>query len=268
MLMWTWRLLRDKEWGALSSIGKSPWYMLRAPLLWMMVFGLVDIFYIVPFSQRFFNPLEGKTAQFSLDSAGWRRGKIPQGYVFIRDTVGGTHLLFFTKDCAFQRHIVAEKISLTPTEMICTNSMDIQVHRTPQHVPMLSLPLDQPLQLENQSDHPITMSLGQVNAQIQNTTQASLLLYGRRHYWWSHFFWSLALIPLAPAILLGPSHRYKKMLWTGGAILGCLGLYSFKEILYAMSVTLSHTWHPILLWGPAVCTSVMALVLFFEKKEW
>ena len=119
---------------------------------------------------------------------------------------------------------------------------------------------------DQKNEHPLLLSLSQVNTAMEKTTTPSLLLYARWHYWWSHFFWSLTLVPLAPALLLGQGSRYWKMLWSGCGILGCLTLYLIKEWLYAISIPLAHSWPPLLLWIPCLLTGCLSWIIFFEKK--
>jgi hypothetical protein len=267
MLMFTWRLMAPHEWGSLSSIGRSPWQVIRTPLIWAGFLGLIDLFVIVPLGQQFFNPFEGKQTDIGLHSGGWKKGFTPNGYLFFRETAGQKHILEFTGSSLLVRHVIAPTMNLNNRSIVCFNAWDLQAHRTPAQKDKIMVALSKIVNLKQDNTHPLLLSLAQVHSAMQQDPQSSLLLLGRRHYWWSHFLWSLTLVPLAPALLLGQSSRHWSMLWAGGGMVGCLTLYLIKEWLYALSIPLAHSWPPVLLWVPALLTAVLAWGLLFEKKE-
>jgi lipopolysaccharide export LptBFGC system permease protein LptF len=268
ILMFTWRLMQYHEWEALTSMGYAPWHILRTPMIWIGFLGLMDIFFIVPLAQRFFNPFTHNKTEISLSAKGWLTGKTKDGYLFFQPHGPKAHLIQFTEQSVFVRHIVAPSIVPHAREICCHDAWDIGAHKTPTKKKAICIPLAQNLVLDQPIDHPLLMSLSQINTAIHQKSHPSLLLYARRHYWWGHFFWSLALAPLAMSILVGPSkHRYWKILLAGTGIVGCLMLYLVKEWLYALSIPLSHTWSPLLIWMPSVFTAAIAWGIFFEKKE-
>jgi lipopolysaccharide export LptBFGC system permease protein LptF len=268
MLLFTWHLMHTREWDALTSTGYSPWQIMRVPLIWVSFLGLMDMYFMVPLGQRFFNPFSGNKTEISLVSKEWHIGKTPNGYLFFRNIGPKKHVIQLTNQSVFLRHIISSRMVCCGQELRCSNAWDIQADKTPVQNKEIRIQLAQKLTMSQIQDHPLLMSLAQVNQAIAHQSPPSLLLYSRRHYWWGHFFWSLALVPLAMAILVGPStNRYRKMLLAGIGIVGCLTLYLIKEWLYAISIPLAHSWSPLLLWMPSIFTATFAWGIFFEKKE-
>jgi len=267
MLMFTWRLMRQNEWAGLASMGRSPTQIIGIPLISVVLLGFLDMGVIVPLGQRFFNPFQNKASPISLHSAGWKKGITPSGYLFFRADTDTQHVLEFSKNSSFVQHLIAKKTMVQDRTILCTDLWNIHAHASPQHQKECAIDLAEPIDWDEKNEHPLLLSLSQVNTAMEKSTPPSLLLSARWHYWWSHFFWSLSLVPLAPALLLGQSSRYWKMLWAGCGILGCLTLYLIKEWLYAISIPLAHSWPSFLLWIPCAITLCVSWIILFEKNE-
>lgn len=267
MLTFTWHLISHHEWNALSSIGRSPWNILRTPIIWASLLGLADLWFIVPMGQQFFNPFETGKSDISLISSKWKKGLTTDGYVFFNLTGPQKHVLEIDKNSILKQHIVARTLDIRKSDLICKDVWRFRAHHSPEKKPDARVVLLKPVLLDCKESHPLTLSLGQAYSAIQENPKGSALLSGRIHYWWSHFFWSISLVLLAPALLVGSSSRHEKIFGTIFGLLGVLMLYLVKEWLYALSIPLAHTWPIFLLWFPFFITSGLTLGLFFEKRE-
>lgn len=267
MIMFSWKLMTQEEWSALEGMGRSPWQILRTPLLWVMLVGLLDVWMLVPLGQKFFNPFEGKKTEISLDSKGWSLGHTPKGYIFLYPLGEQKHALEFTKDSVFLHHMIASHIKVARHSIEGRNLWSVGARGIPVQKKQYDISLSRPLETKERNKHPLLLSLGEVCDALEPHKKTSLLLEARWHYWWSHFFWSVGLVFLAPALLVGPQGRQGKMLATGIGLILSLIFYLMKEWLYAISIPLAHSWPNFFLWIPSLCTAALALILFFEKKE-
>jgi hypothetical protein len=263
MISFIWSLMGRNEWNALSSIGRSPWHILRTPLIWVILLGVLDMWVIVPMGQPFFNPFEQKISLFSRT---WKKGVTKDGYVFFNPDGPKYHILEMQKNSVLRRHIFGRTLHIQGTELICRDLWSMQAHRCPEKQAVARITLSKPVHLDQTESHPLGLSLGGAYSAMGKNPQGSLLLSARIHYWYSHFFWSLSLVFLAPALLIG-ADGYRKIFGTIFGLLGVLMVYLIKEWLYALSIPLAHSWPVMLLWLPFFMTVGLTWVLFFEKRE-
>ena len=267
MTLFTWTLMTHQEWVALSSIGRSPWQILRAPMVSIAILGVLDVWGVVPISQNFFNPFETTKIGISLNSSGWKKSATQKGYVFFNATGPQHHVLEFDHNSVLVRHLYARSVDFRGDHLVCRDAWSLQAHHTPKQIKSATIALSHPLPLEEKEFHPITLSLGQVYSALKANPKGSILLSARMHYWWSHFFWFLSLVFLAPALFIGSSSRQAKVFSAICGFLALITLYLMKEWIYALSIPLAHSWPVFLLWIPFFITIALTWGLFFKKRE-
>ncbi len=263
MILFVWSLMARNEWNALSSIGRSPWHILRTPLIWATLLGLMDLWVIVPMGESFFNPFQQK---ISLISRTWQKGVIKNGYVFFNLDGPKYHVLEMQKNSVLRQHILGRNLDVQGKDLVCTDVWVMPAHRCPEKQPLARITLTKPIKLDQTDGHPLGLSLAGAYSAMGKNPEGSVLLSARIHYWYSHFFWSLSLVFLAPALLMG-ADRYRKILGAIFGLLGVLTMYLVKEWLYALSIPLAHSWPVFLLWLPFFITAGLTWALFFEKRE-
>lgn len=263
MISFIWSLMARNEWNALSSIGRSPWHILRTPLIWAILLGLMDLWVIVPMGESFFNPFQQK---ISLLSRAWQKGVTKNGYVFFNPNGPKCHALVMQKNSLLRQHILGRTLHIQGNDLVYTDVWSMPAHRCPKKQPLARITLSKPVLLDQTESHPLGLSLAGAYSAMGKNPEGSVLLSARIHYWYSHFFWSLSLVFLAPALLIG-ADRYTKIFGTIFGLLGVLTMYLVKEWLYALSIPLAHSWPVFLLWLPFFITAGLTWALFFEKRE-
>ena len=263
MIGWTWSLMARNEWNALSSIGRSPWHILRTPLMWVALLGMMDLWVIAPMGQKFFNPFQQK---ISLISRTWQKGLMKNGYVFFNPDGPVYHVVEMHSNSLLHHHNIGKKLHIQGNDLVCTDVWSMSPHRCPEKQPFARITLSTPPPLDGSDDHPFGLSLASTYLAMDKNPEGSVLLSARIHYWYSHFFWSLSLVFLAPSVLMG-GYRRTKIFGTIFGLLGVLTMYLVKEWLYALSIPLAHSWPVFLLWLPFLITAGLTWALFFEKRE-
>ncbi len=120
---------------------------------------------------------------------------------------------------------------------------------------------------KEKNQHPGLMSFIETSQALENSQIPKEALRSRQDYLLSHTVWILSLVPLAAALIVGRTGRYRKVIHIMLGLMLCAFLYLVKEWIYKITLPLSFTWQPLSLWAVPLFTFLIAFIILFEKKE-
>jgi lipopolysaccharide export LptBFGC system permease protein LptF len=265
VLLFMWRLIRFHALEIFHSAGLSLWFILRVPFFIVLGLSLCDLMILVPLSHQMINPFKEKQGKLSLDAGGWQVRIHPQGYSLVRLDAQRPHILTFSLDSTFRNHRTAAQGIKQSPYFVFKNAWEIFPYAPPRGVPMLKEEIQEWSLAQNQ--HPGLMSFAETAQALEGSHIPKGALRSRQDYLLSHTFWILSLVPLAAALVVGRTGRYKKIVHIVLGLMLCAFLYVVKEWLYKTTLPLSFTWQPLSLWAVPIFTALLALIILFEKKE-